>query len=166
MLKKSCLFCKHRVVLARRKMFIDFEREEDFNKKIWECDRVDIGKLPNIREIIAASFKGEAIKAEVIAKECNQFYFRTNKEEITSICNGSPIIECISRDTTELTNSKLIDEQPEKANCPLDDENFFRSSAAWLTEAVPTLMTEIAIYNVKSGEQAKENVDSPYSNFR
>lgn len=78
MLSKSCLICKHRVVLDRRMMIVDFEPDEQSNTEHWECKRVNINKLPNIREIVAASFQGEAVKAQVIAKECDQFTLRTD----------------------------------------------------------------------------------------
>lgn len=85
MLNKSCLICKHRVVLDRRMMIIDFEPKDQSNKEYWECKRVDINKLPNIREIVAASFKGEAVKAEVIPKECNEFTLRVGEAYLSNL---------------------------------------------------------------------------------
>lgn len=39
MLNKSCLICKHRVVLDRRMMIVGFEPYEQSNEEYWECNQ-------------------------------------------------------------------------------------------------------------------------------
>lgn len=43
------------------------------------------------------------------------------------------LLQCINRDATDFTDSEFAP-QPEKADCLVYDENFFKSSAARLTK--------------------------------
>lgn len=84
-------------------------RKQTQTKKFGLGDRVDMRTLPNIEEIVAASFEGEAVKAEVIAKECEQFILSTNVEEISCSRREIVISECDNL-TTNSGNAELAEQ--------------------------------------------------------
>lgn len=115
-------------------MFVNKPKLEP-DKELQVCDRVEIKTLPNLSEIVEASLQGEAVKAKAIAFRCNQFAsIPIDVSLLGNLINGS-----VNDD--QLKQLQQSFEPPE--------DNFYRNSAAKLTEAALAVITGISVYKVK-----------------